>query len=144
MCWIPFFSVNVVRAYMFWHSSDSWTHEWEIFFMFCTWLGYLNSCLNPIIYTLINRRFRASFMRTLYCGPEPDAAERRRQKCEQMRLLQEKGMQQRLININAPFGETEVKVAGKSSETNNSSDRYFSTDGVDLQEVRLQQQDTFL
>lgn len=38
------------------------------------WLGYLNSCLNPIIYTLFNRQFRAAFKELLGCRQRADQA----------------------------------------------------------------------
>ena len=50
--------------------NGSWTADLEVGFVMVTWLGYLNSCLNPIIYTSINRRFRASFRRILLCKPK--------------------------------------------------------------------------
>jgi len=31
------------------------------------WLGYCNSALNPVIYTVFNRDFRAAFRRMLPC-----------------------------------------------------------------------------
>ncbi|VDK54213.1 unnamed protein product [Anisakis simplex] len=37
---------------------------WSILF----WLGYLNSALNPIIYTVFNREFRTCFKRLLTCN----------------------------------------------------------------------------
>lgn len=37
---------------------------WSIFF----WLGYLNSALNPVIYTVFNREFRTCFKRLLTCN----------------------------------------------------------------------------
>lgn len=37
---------------------------WSIVF----WLGYLNSALNPVIYTVFNREFRTCFKRLLTCN----------------------------------------------------------------------------
>ncbi|CAJ0594627.1 unnamed protein product [Cylicocyclus nassatus] len=36
---------------------------WSVLF----WLGYLNSALNPVIYTVFNREFRTCFKRLLTC-----------------------------------------------------------------------------
>ncbi|KAJ6662257.1 hypothetical protein lerEdw1_012420 [Lerista edwardsae] len=32
-----------------------------------TWLGYVNSALNPVIYTIFNNEFRKAFLKILYC-----------------------------------------------------------------------------
>jgi hypothetical protein len=34
---------------------------------FITWLGYCNSTLNPIIYTIFNMDFRTAFTRIMTC-----------------------------------------------------------------------------
>ena len=36
----------------------------------CVWLGYINSFLNPIIYTIFNMEFRKAFAKILFssCG----------------------------------------------------------------------------
>lgn len=33
----------------------------------CLWLGYVSSTINPIIYTIFNKTFRAAFIRLLKC-----------------------------------------------------------------------------
>ena len=35
---------------------------------FITWLGYVNSTLNPIIYTVFNLDFRVAFKRIITCS----------------------------------------------------------------------------
>ncbi len=39
----------------------------ETFFKVIFWLGYFNSCLNPIIYPCYNREFKLAFIRILKC-----------------------------------------------------------------------------
>lgn len=39
----------------------------EILFKVIFWLGYFNSCLNPIIYPCYNREFKLAFIRILRC-----------------------------------------------------------------------------
>ena len=57
VCWTPFFTVNVVTT----------IYELpEILFIVATWLGYINSMANPIIYTIFNKQFRAAFKKLLF------------------------------------------------------------------------------
>ncbi|EEC12498.1 dopamine receptor, putative [Ixodes scapularis] len=37
-------------------------------FLLTTWLGYINSCVNPVIYTIFNPEFRKAFKKILV-GP---------------------------------------------------------------------------
>ncbi|XP_078611615.1 alpha-2C adrenergic receptor-like [Branchiostoma floridae x Branchiostoma japonicum] len=57
-CWSPFFVAYVVRT----------VHESLVspaLFRGFVWLGYCNSALNPIIYTLLNTDFRQAFQQVL-------------------------------------------------------------------------------
>ena len=66
-CWLPFFIMYVVSAFCpitcelpyFWVSG-------------ITWLGYLNSSLNPFIYAFTNKEFKMAFRKILCCSdPHP-------------------------------------------------------------------------
>lgn len=57
-CWLPFFILNLVEAYC--------KCAPIILFQVLTWLGYINSCLNPIIYSIFNSEFRNAFKRILF------------------------------------------------------------------------------
>ncbi|CAO4385280.1 unnamed protein product [Caenorhabditis nigoni] len=70
VCWLPFFTVNILRAWLP-----------EIFssrtIMAVTWLGYANSSANPLIYSIFNRDFRRAFKKIIVkvigcCWEEPD------------------------------------------------------------------------
>jgi len=53
-CWFPFFFLYSIR-------------EVEgAGFSFAFWLGYSNSALNPVIYTVFNKDFRRAFKRILF------------------------------------------------------------------------------
>lgn len=59
ICWFPFFIVYLLQSF------DYFTNGYGLF-EFLTWLGYVNSALNPIIYTIFNIDFRKSFERILF------------------------------------------------------------------------------
>ncbi|KAF3850320.1 hypothetical protein F7725_020039, partial [Dissostichus mawsoni] len=54
VCWLPFFIYTLVVS-----ACDSCFHP-GLFDIF-TWLGYLNSLINPIIYTMSNEDFKRAF-----------------------------------------------------------------------------------
>ncbi|XP_059610358.1 D(2) dopamine receptor A [Phlebotomus argentipes] len=62
LCWSPFFILNIIFA--------AWPncHVPENVVDTCLWLGYVSSTINPIIYTIFNRTFRAAFIRLLRCN----------------------------------------------------------------------------
>lgn len=61
ICWLPFFVkefvVNVCDAC---YISDDMSN-------FLTWLGYLNSLINPLIYTIFNEDFKKAFQKLMRC-----------------------------------------------------------------------------
>lgn len=59
ICWFPFFIVYLLQSF------DYFINGYGLF-EFLTWLGYVNSALNPIIYTVFNIDFRKSFERILF------------------------------------------------------------------------------
>ncbi|CAM1317386.1 DRD1 (predicted) [Pycnogonum litorale] len=58
ICFVPFFVTNIVNALC---KSCVSVLLWQIL----TWLGYFNSMLNPIIYSIFNTEFRDAFKRIL-------------------------------------------------------------------------------
>ncbi|XP_012552773.2 alpha-1D adrenergic receptor [Bombyx mori] len=61
LCWAPFFLLNILFAAC--PACIVPEHVVDI----CLWLGYVSSTINPIIYTVFNRTFRAAFLRLLKC-----------------------------------------------------------------------------
>lgn len=60
-CWLPFFILALFMAiFKNWHFNPHLVS-------FFLWLGYFNSTLNPIIYTIFSPEFRTAFKRIL-CG----------------------------------------------------------------------------
>ncbi|XP_067849707.1 D(4) dopamine receptor-like [Heptranchias perlo] len=59
-CWTPFFVVHITKALC--DSCDIPPHLISI----VTWLGYVNSAVNPIIYTIFNMEFRNFFRKVLH------------------------------------------------------------------------------
>ena len=61
LCWLPFFLMYVIFPFC---QSCAETDERVINFI--VWLGYINSTLNPIIYTIFNLDFRRAFKKILF------------------------------------------------------------------------------
>ncbi|XP_043794993.1 5-hydroxytryptamine receptor-like isoform X1 [Apis laboriosa] len=60
-CWLPFFVVALLRA------TCQVCEPPELIASVFLWLGYFNSTLNPVIYTVFSPEFRQAFKRML-CG----------------------------------------------------------------------------
>lgn len=65
--WLPFFCANL--AYGVCGGVDGLCNVPPRLFAAFTWLGYMSSGVNPCIYTLLNRDFRAAFRHLLMCQP---------------------------------------------------------------------------
>ncbi|XP_063062338.1 D(3) dopamine receptor [Engraulis encrasicolus] len=61
ICWLPFFVTHILNT----HCSSCHIPP-ELYSAF-TWLGYVNSALNPVIYTTFNIEFRRAFIKILTC-----------------------------------------------------------------------------
>ncbi|XP_052809052.1 5-hydroxytryptamine receptor 1D-like [Mya arenaria] len=60
-CWLPFFILAVLAPFCGQHCNIP-----NDLFSFCLWLGYFNSALNPILYTIFNPSFRKAFHKIIY------------------------------------------------------------------------------
>uniref|UniRef100_A0A8C6EBL6 D(3) dopamine receptor n=1 Tax=Moschus moschiferus TaxID=68415 RepID=A0A8C6EBL6_MOSMO len=61
VCWLPFFVTHILNA----HCGAC--HVSPQLYSATTWLGYMNSALNPVIYTTFNVEFRKAFLKILSC-----------------------------------------------------------------------------
>lgn len=62
VCWLPFFVKEVIA-----NTCGSCSTSMEMA-DFLTWLGYLNSLINPLIYTIFNEDFKKAFQRLVRCS----------------------------------------------------------------------------
>lgn len=63
ICWVPFFTCNIMDAI-----CTKLTRECQPgvpAFIITSWLGYMNSFVNPVIYTVFNPEFRKAFRKLL-------------------------------------------------------------------------------
>lgn len=58
VCWLPFFTVYLLRPFCTGCTPD-------IVFSVLFWLGYCNSAINPVIYALFSRDFRNAFQQII-------------------------------------------------------------------------------
>ena len=61
VCWLPFFILALVRPFC----ADR-CHYPDLLVSVIGWLGYVNSLLNPVIYTVFNPDFRLAFRKILF------------------------------------------------------------------------------
>lgn len=59
LCWLPFFALYLASAFCAGCIPEM---VFTVFF----WIGYCNSALNPIIYTVFNRDFRRAFQKIIF------------------------------------------------------------------------------
>lgn len=72
VCWMPFFVIAVLLPI-----CAEECHISPVIVSLCLWLGYFNSTLNPILYTIFNQDFRNAFTRIL-CGRRNSVRRRNR------------------------------------------------------------------
>uniref|UniRef100_A0A915IED2 G-protein coupled receptors family 1 profile domain-containing protein n=1 Tax=Romanomermis culicivorax TaxID=13658 RepID=A0A915IED2_ROMCU len=60
-CWTPFFALNLAHA-----SYARFEAPFALETLF-VWLGFVSSTINPLIFTIFNKRFRQSFARIIAC-----------------------------------------------------------------------------
>lgn len=61
LCWLPFFVTNILMGVC----PDSCISDPELVLSIVTWLGWLNSGMNPVIYACWSRDFRRAFKKIL-------------------------------------------------------------------------------
>ncbi|EFO82520.1 CRE-DOP-3 protein [Caenorhabditis remanei] len=66
-CWLPFFILHLSNSICLILDPNSDCVGFLPLYL-ATWLGYLNSSLNPLIYTVFDQRFRNAFRNILSCG----------------------------------------------------------------------------
>lgn len=62
VCWLPFFVKELIV-----NTCGSCSTSGEMA-DFLTWLGYLNSLINPLIYTIFNEDFKKAFQKLVRCS----------------------------------------------------------------------------
>ncbi|XP_055718683.1 5-hydroxytryptamine receptor 1E-like [Salvelinus fontinalis] len=60
LCWLPFFVKELLVGLRVFHASAQVSD-------FLTWLGYVNSLINPLLYTSFNEDFKQAFKKLLRC-----------------------------------------------------------------------------
>ncbi|XP_019846312.3 dopamine receptor 2 isoform X2 [Bactrocera dorsalis] len=101
VCWLPFFVVNLLSGLC----VECIEHE-EIVSAVVTWLGWINSCMNPVIYACWSRDFRRAFVRLL-CVCCPRGVRRKYQPT--MRSKSQCKVAAAMVAASTPFSYTSVQ-----------------------------------
>lgn len=64
VCWVPFCIMYLIDAFLYPVADTVW-------FEICTWMGYINSAMNPFIYSICNKDFRTAFSKILFFWKKP-------------------------------------------------------------------------
>ncbi|XP_015791409.1 dopamine receptor 2-like [Tetranychus urticae] len=67
LCWLPFFIANLVKGFC----GDVCLINPDLVYPLVTWLGWLNSGMNPVIYACWSRDFRRAFKKILCSWYKP-------------------------------------------------------------------------
>ncbi|XP_050299026.1 dopamine D2-like receptor isoform X3 [Anthonomus grandis grandis] len=67
ICWVPFFTCNILDAMC--SKLNFPCNPGVSAFLLTTWLGYMNSFVNPVIYTIFNPEFRKAFKKLMFMTP---------------------------------------------------------------------------
>ncbi|GMT35454.1 hypothetical protein PFISCL1PPCAC_26751, partial [Pristionchus fissidentatus] len=65
--WLPFFTLHFTNSWCILLNPDGESCIPGVFLSITTWLGYINSSLNPLIYTVFDQRFRNAFKHIICC-----------------------------------------------------------------------------
>ena len=66
IAWLPFSLINIAAAIGFVYEKKIF--DLHLYLKYLTYLGYISSTFNPIIYTVFNKKFRTNFLDILRCA----------------------------------------------------------------------------
>ena len=66
ICWTPFFVMYVYEAFL--PPEKAGRKRPEKIYASIVWLGYVNSMMNPLVYSCMNANFRTAFAKILKCN----------------------------------------------------------------------------
>ncbi|CAN8001340.1 unnamed protein product [Ixodes pacificus] len=85
LCWLPFFVTNILMGIC----GENCVMQPDLVFSTVTWLGWINSGMNPIIYACWSRDFRRAFANVLCCCCPGYFRRRQRRRDRLRRIIKE-------------------------------------------------------
>ena len=116
LCWLPFFVTNILMGIC----PDSCITDPQLVGSIVTWLGWLNSGMNPIIYACWSREFRKAFDKILFgaCCKKRRARKKRKEMVNRIRWNRDR------------FKESTSNQSTNTNYCSNYSNNYSTKDGL--------------
>lgn len=119
--WSPYFVINMLNVLCEKCTNVLLSNYESLVYSVLTWLGYLSSMANPIVYTMFNKSFRTAFINILKCK-KVSLDTPNKMSFRQPNL---NGQKSQMVDIDYLNPSNNIRLKSLNSSSPNSSFNYF-------------------